>query len=321
MHLLIKWYYWYKNLGDELILFQLLNRAEDRFNPKKITIECWNKEWLEERIITHKYFLIPWIIQKLEFTPKPNLQEKIQICLWKNRWLYDLIILWWWEVIDESRSFLYRWRNHFFQYFRSIKHWRTALVWWIWTNKKFWTSFLQKFLVRNSVFSLIRDKSSFELVKKIIENNREKLENKAEYIWDLTYSLLEETADIFKQEKITSKRNPYFLVNISPLCDIQKSLKSIKEFSDSHKNLQPIYIPCSDEDKSLYNNVLQILPNCEIFDRTKSNISEILKLFYFSKAWIWARLHFLYILKFFKKEIKNLHYSHKIETNLSDLDN
>jgi hypothetical protein len=45
-----------------------------------------------------------------------------------------------------------------------------------------------------------------------------------------------------------------------------------------------------------------------------------LKLFYCAEWGIGARLHFLYILKFFEKEFVKLHNSHKIQVNLSDLD-
>jgi len=321
MHLLIKWYYGYKNLWDELIIFSLLNRADERFNPDKISIECWDEKWLENWILKHKDFLIPWIITKLNFLRKPNWQEKIQICLWKRRNLYDFIILGWWEVVDESRNFLYRWRNLFFQYRRNIKQWNTAIIGGLWTNKKRWTSFLQNFLVKNANIIILRDQNSFELTKKILEQNWQNREEKAEYDWDLTLSLLEETTEIFTQEKIKFKKDPYYLVNFSPLCDKEKSFKLIREFADSHKNIQPIYIACNkSEDEKFFADIQEILPNCEIFDRTQANIVETLKLFYFAKWWIWARLHFLYILKFFKKEYIKLHDSHKIQVNLTNTD-
>ena len=322
MHILIKWYYGYKNLWDELIIFSLLNRAEERFNPDKISIECWDEKWLENWILKHRDFLIPWIIKKLNFLPRPNLAEKIEICLWMKKNLYDFIILWWWEVVDESRNFLYRWWNLFFQYRRSIKQWITAIVGWLGTNKKLWTSFLQNFLVKNANIIILRDKGSFELTKKILEQNWQNREEKAEYDGDLTLSLLEESKAIFTEEKIKSKRDPYYLVNYSPLCDKEKSFKLIRKFADSHKNLQPIYIACNkSEDEKFFKEVQEILPNCEIFERTQANIAETLKLFYFSEWGIWARLHFLYILKFFNKEFIQLHNSHKIQSNLSDLDN
>ncbi len=322
MHLLIKWYYGYKNLWDELIIFSLLNRADERFSPDKISIECWNKKRLEDWILKHKDFLIPWIIKKLNFLPKPNWKEKIQICLWMKRNLYDFIILGWWEVVDESRSFLYRGWNLFFQYKRSIKQWITAIVGWLGTNKKWGTSFLQKFLVKNANIIILRDQNSFGLTKKILSQNWQNREEKAEYDWDLTLSLLEETKEIFTEEKIKSKRNPYYLINFSPLCNKEKSLKLIRKFADSHKEFQPIYIACNkSEDENFFKDVQEILPNCEIFDWTQANITEILKLFYFAKGGIWARLHFLYILKFFNKEFVQIHNSNKIQVNLSDLDN
>ena len=321
MHLLIKWYYGYKNLWDELIIFSLLNRADERFNPDKISIECWDEKRMENRILKHRDFLIPWIIEKLIFLPRPNLEEKIKICLWKRRNLYDFIILWWGEVVDESRSFLYRWWNLFFLYKRSIKQGIAAIVGGLGTSKKRWTSFLQKFLVTNANIIILRDQNSFELTKKILKQNGQNREEKAEYDWDLTLSLLEETKTVFTEEKIKSKRDSYYLVNFSPLCNREKSLKLIKKFSDSHKNMQPIYIACNkSEDEKFFKDIQEILPNCEYFDWTQANIAETLKLFYFAQWGIWARLHFLYILKFFEKEFVKLHNSHKIQVNLSDLD-
>ena len=322
MHILIKWYYWYKNLWDELIIFSLLNRANERFNPNKISIECWNKDWLKNRIIRHKDFLVPWIIEKLNFLPKPNRKEKIKICLWMKRKLYDFIILWWWEVIDESRDFLYRWWNLFLQYRRSIKKWITAIIGWLWTNKKLWTSFLQNFFIKNANIIILRDQNSFKLTKKILEQNWQNRKEKSEYGWDLTLSLLEEAKEIFSEKKIKSNRYPYYLINCSPLCDGKKCFKLIKKFVDYYKDLQPIYVACNTyEDEKFFKDIQKILPNCEKFNRTQTNITETLKLFYFAEGGIWARLHFLYILKFFKKKFIQLHNSHKIQVNLSDLDN
>lgn len=322
MHLLIKWYYWYKNLGDELIIFSLLNWADEYFQPNKISIECWDETRLENWIIRHKDFLIPWIIEKLNFLPKPNWKDKIRLCLWMKKNVYDFIILWWWEVIDESRNLLYRWWNLYFQYKWDIKQWHCAIVGWLWTNKKLWTNYLQRFLIKNANIIILRDKNSFELTKKILQENWEAWENKAEYDWDLTLSLLEEAKEVFIREKIKNKRDSYYLVNFSPLCKKEDCFKIIKKFSDSHKNMQPIYIACNKaEDETFYKDIQEILPNCEIFDWTQANITETLKLFYFSEWWIWARLHFLYILKFFNRQFIQLHNSHKIISNLSDLDN
>ena len=321
MHLLIKWYYGYKNLWDELIVFSLLNRTDERFNPDKISIECGNAKRLENWILKHRDFLIPWIIKKLNFLPRPNWKEKIEICLWMRRNLYDYIILWWWEVVDESRDFLHRWWNLFFQYRRSIRQWITAIVGGLGTNKKWWTTFLQNFLVKNANIIILRDQNSFELTQKILEQSWENRQEKAEYDWDLTLPLLEETKEILAEENVKSKREPYYLINYSPLCGKEKSFKLIRKFADSHKNIQPIYIACNkSEDEKFFKDIQEILPNCEIFDRTQANIAETLKLFYFAESGIWARLHFLYILKFFEKEFIKIHDSHKIQVNLSDLD-
>jgi len=96
--------------------------------------------------------------------------------------------------------------------------------------------------------------------------------------------LLEETKKVFAEEKVKTKRDSYYLVNFSPLCNKEESFKKIKKFSDSHKNSQPIYVACSkDEDEKYFKDIQEILPNCEFFNRSLSNVVEILKLFYFSE--------------------------------------
>jgi hypothetical protein len=95
---------------------------------------------------------------------------------------------------------------------------------------------------------------------------------------------LEEAKEIFTKEKIKTKRDPYYLVNFSPLCNKEKSFKLIRKFTDNHKNMQPIYIACNkSEDEQFFKDIEEVLPNCEIFDRTQANISETLKLFYFAQ--------------------------------------
>ena len=71
MHILVKGFYGFKNLGDELILFSLLSRIEEKFHPKQISIIAGDPQRLEEWLLQHKDFFPP-IFKKLTFLPTPN---------------------------------------------------------------------------------------------------------------------------------------------------------------------------------------------------------------------------------------------------------
>jgi polysaccharide pyruvyl transferase WcaK-like protein len=77
MHLLIKGYYGYKNLGDELILFSLITWVEETFHPDQISLIAGNPLRLEDWLTHHKDFFPP-ILQKLKILPNPNSWEYVQ---------------------------------------------------------------------------------------------------------------------------------------------------------------------------------------------------------------------------------------------------
>jgi polysaccharide pyruvyl transferase WcaK-like protein len=80
MHVLVKGYYGFKNLGDELILFSLLNWIEETLQPDQISLISGNPQWLEERLLHHKAFFPP-ILKKLTFLPKPSLKDHLKTFL------------------------------------------------------------------------------------------------------------------------------------------------------------------------------------------------------------------------------------------------
>jgi polysaccharide pyruvyl transferase WcaK-like protein len=80
MHVLVKGYYGFQNLGDELILFAILQRIEETLHPDTISLIAGNPQRLERRLIEHKNFFPP-ILKKLNFLPKPTLQDHLKTFL------------------------------------------------------------------------------------------------------------------------------------------------------------------------------------------------------------------------------------------------
>lgn len=317
MKILIKGYYGYKNLGDELIVFWLLNRIEESFNPNQIDLICGDAQRMESRLIEHKHFFPP-ILKKINCISKPNTKEQIQIALGSQRNKYDLIIFGGGQVLDENRKFPYNGRNLPLLYEDSIRKRRFVLVGGLGTDHSSLTKQLQKNLIQHAKYLILRDSFSYDITKKYL--NKHEL-HKVELFGDLSLPLLEETKDYLESWEVEDTRDPYLLINLSPLCDWEESLKKIKETVRKHPQFQPIYFPCSMwEDMQYYTKLQEHLPQLELFDWTKAGVAKTVKLLYFAKLWIGARLHFLYPLKFFGKEIEVLAKSHKNQIALSDID-
>lgn len=316
MHILVKGYYGFKNIGDELILFPLLSWIEENYHPDQISLMCWDPERIESWLLQHKEFFPP-IFKKLTFLPKPTWREHLKDFLGLGK-KYDFYVFGGGQVVDESRKFPYNGRNLPLLYRRAINKRKFALVGGIGTQNKENTQLLQKILLKQAEVVILRDTFSLGLAEKELT---EKEMEKVYLVGDLTQHLLQESKKVFEEEKIKNTRDRYVLVNISPLCDFDKAVKKIKNFLRKFPDAQPIYFPASIlDDMQYFSRLQEHIPPIELFDWTKAGIANTMKLFYFAEWGVGARLHFLYPLKFFGKRYEALHNSHKIQINLADID-
>jgi polysaccharide pyruvyl transferase WcaK-like protein len=326
MHLLIKGYYGYKNLGDELILFPLLTRIETTFHPDQISLLVGDAQRLQQRISHHKSLLPPNITKKLTLLPNPNKREYTLQLLGFGQ-TYDFYVFGGGQVIDEERPFPHNGRNLPLLYRKAINRGKFALVGGIGTQNKDGTPILQKILLEKAKIVRLRDSFSEGLAERLLKKADW---YKIQTVGDMSLSLLDKYKKTFegntanasistKQSK--NKRDPYVLINISPLCDFSKAFKKIKNFLRKHPNAQPIYFPAHlGEDMVFFEKLAEHLPPLELFDRTKNDMETIMKLLYYAEAGIGARLHFLYPLKFFGVPYEILVNSHKNQINLADID-
>jgi polysaccharide pyruvyl transferase WcaK-like protein len=317
MHVLVKGYYGFKNLGDELILFPLLSWIEENYHPDQISLVCGDPQRLESRLLEHKAFFPP-IFKKLRFLPKPTLLDHFKHFLGIGQKKYDFAVFGGGQVIDEERKFPYNGWNLPLLYRYFINKKKFALIGGIGTQNKEGTSFLQKMLLKQAEIVILRDSFSLGLAEKELDENEMK---KVFLVGDLSLPLLEESKRLFEKEKIKNTRDRYVLINISPLCDTEKAIKKVKSSLRKFPNAQPIYFPGSLlEDFQYFSRLQEQIPALELFDWTKAGVAATIKLFYFAEGGIGARLHFLYPLKFFGKRYEVLVNSHKNQINLADID-
>ena len=99
--------------------------------------------------------------------------------------------------------------------------------------------------------------------------------------------MLEESKKLFEQKKVKNFRDPYLLINLSPLCDFATSLKKIKAFVKKYPHAQPLYFPGNIlEDKKYFTKLQEHLPDIDLFDWTKAGLTTTMKCLYFAEAGI-----------------------------------
>lgn len=269
MRVLLKGYYGYKNLGDELILFSLLTWVEESLKPSQIFLLCGDPKWLEEWLIAHKEFFPP-ILEKLKLLPFPNRWEYMKQVIGFGE-KYDFYVFGGGQVVDEERKFPHNGWNLPLLYRRVINKGNFALVGGIGTQNKDGTNILQKMLLEKAKMVLLRDSFSEGLAEALLKRDDR---YKVQTIGDLSLPLLEESKKLLDRGKVKNTRDPYVLVNLSPLCEFEKGLKKVRNFLRKHPQAQPIYFPAHlGEDLQFFERLQEKVPTIELFDWTKAGVA------------------------------------------------
>jgi len=163
---LIKGYYGYKNLGDELILFSLLTWIEETFHPDQISLIAGDPIWLEKWLTQHKDFFPP-VMKKLKILPNPRPLEYVQQIVGLGT-KYDFCVFGGGQVVDEERPFPHNGWNLSILYRGVINKGNFALVGGIGTQNKDGTALLQKILLEKAQIVVLRDSFSEGLAEKLL---------------------------------------------------------------------------------------------------------------------------------------------------------
>lgn len=284
----------------------MLNYLQREYNPDEIVIEVWDVEWIQNRFSKNKTYLQPGIEDKLDFVENKEISKRFRQILsffGINKYKKYFKVFGGWEVLDESRNFPHDWWNLALLHHYSIRKWKFILVGWVWTSEKFKTKRLFKYILPRAQKIICREKTSFERVNNYWKNNA--------VLYD------DFSKNIFESRQ-KSKEEKNLLINISPKYFNKENLENIKKFIEKYSsNCKKIFFPADiNLDKVLFTDVRKIIPDLEIYDRTKHNLQDTIDLFSNCIWWIWSRLHFLYPLKLFKKEFENISTSDKVRKSL-----
>lgn len=302
MKIYLKWFYWYKNFWDEVLLFWLLNYLQKEYNPDEIVVEVWNIEWIQNWLNKNKEYLQDWIIDKLDFVENKEISKRFRQILsffGINKYKKYFKVFGWGEVLDESRNFPHDGWNLVLLHHYSIRKWKFILVWWIGTNEKFRTKKLFKYMLHRAQKIICREKVSYE---RAVAN-----------WWKNATSYEDFSKQIFKTCDWKKGKNN-ILINVSPKYFNKKNIEKIKIFVEKHSSdCKKIFFPADiNIDKELFTQIRKAIPDLEIYDRTKHGLRDSIELFSSCIWWIWSRLHFLYPLKIFNKNFESISDSDKV---------
>jgi len=232
--------------------------------------------------------------------------RQLQIFLWIDKYRNYFKIFGWWEVLDESRKFPHDGRNLMILYRHDIRHKNFILAWWIGTDYKKHTKELFKYILKKTQKVICREKFSYERCQKY--------KTKSTLLYqDFSKEILEYSKEnLGKQQNIQT-----ILINVSPKHFNENSLEKIQKFVLKYQKHKKIFFPADvNFDKEFYPELRKIIPDLEMYDWTKHNLSDTISLFQSCDAWIWSRLHFLYPLKIFQKDFVSISKSDKIKKML-----
>lgn len=288
----LKWYYWYKNLWDEILFFWVANYIFSNFDIKNLYVYVQDINWFENWIWLNKRFL-DVNIERI----KPTKKSRI------SNWIY---FFWWWEVLSEQRAFPYDWRNLIFRYPTQIFNKNFIILWWIWTPNKFHSKILYNLILRNSKKIIVRENTSFEICKKYNSN--------CVLLNDFSIDIFDKRKSQYIGIDQNTTEKKYILINLNKYIFNKNSVKEIVNFCKKNKELVKYYIPFDlQEDYFLYKHLKEIIDDLILYDWNSYDINNIFKFMNKSEWWIGARLHFLLILKFMNKNIIPLYYQEKIK--------
>lgn len=316
MKLYVKWFYGYKNFGDEMLFFWLLNYLQDQYNPEEIVVEVWDKNRIQDWIMINKSYLDLWIIDKLDFVENTVVSKRfrqIQSILWFDKYKNHFKVFGGWEVLDESRNFPHNGRNLFLLHNYSIRKKRFILAWGIGTDQKRNTRRLYRFILPKAQKIICREEWSYNMVKKYSKKNLVLYKDFSEIV------LCSVVRDVRAAPRLNSGERPLrsdnvVLINVWPKYYTKQNIQKIKKFVSKYPKHKKIFFAADiNFDKEFYSKLRKIIPNLQIYDRTKHNLSETLSLFQNCQAWIWSRLHFLYPLKVFQKDFVSISDSNKVK--------
>lgn len=313
----LKCYYGYKNFGDELLLFGVLDWIHQHQIIDVLYIEVWDEirmqHWLDRNITRHDQL---WFQIKL-----------LQIGTYDKELIRGAIKFFGGgEVINDQDAYISQhnnpiiknitnivgkyfarsWRNYFLKYFPDIRRGNFYLLGGIGKPYRQTTRLLYAMMLPRARHIVARDDESFAIAWQYT--------TRVTLASDFSLPVLHYFANQ-KTAPGTAKTSPdqYVLCNATPHLATKSWLPELERFCQHRKTVPKFFMPCDIEnDMPLYAKLQKHIPDLKLYNWTNHTLDETLQLFRDTQAGCGARLHFLYPLKVFHKPREVIVYKDKV---------
>ena len=319
-NILLVWNRWYKNLWDELIL--LWNVKLLLQQNKKVTIACYDPEWLR------KFFVQFIDVRNVTFIPElPKWFRSFLVYVfvywmrWFTKfWKTDTIILWWWEILTEENPWAYRYRRVSIRPFLLKKWWQANHN----TKKEsnlyiMWGIQVPKFKRKRKAFrSLLKYTTTCYLRDFEASKELAPYVDKCEFFMDTSYFAYDwNKVSVDKEKKI---EKPYVVVNLNKNAEqfFDELVHDIKNYSEKWYRIY--YVPVA-KGRNIYYDDLQYSQRLEkalwedvdfaLLD-WESDFDYFVKVLKWAKKVFSSRLHLYLIASFLGCDTKVYPYQRKI---------
>lgn len=255
----LKWYYGYKNMGDELLALGVVNYLFSAYPLEKLYIEVDNVDWFLTRLKRNKKFI--WDnLCKLELVPKANKNKTFFLSVLSPK---THIFLWGWEVFTPARGWFYWWWNMFILYFWKFFAKKVTLLGGISKPTTNWFNTLYKLTLPYAKDIILRDKASYTYVLSTYKRSRKPILYH-DFAYDIVYC---QSVSILTQKELMSKtwlHCPYLLVNTNPHIDMSILTQKLSILTKKHPQKNVVYFPCWFDDKPYFKQIALLFWKTEV---------------------------------------------------------
>jgi polysaccharide pyruvyl transferase WcaK-like protein len=300
MNLVLKWYYGYKNFGDEiLLLWVLFYCVQEAPDITCIFIESQDVDWLQMRINKNKNILESlWvsagihiqIVRRIPIFPSPQ----------------TLLVIWGWEALTDARLFPYNGWSTFVYCLRYIMFSRVWVLWGIWTINRMGTKLLYTLFLWKVERIVCRERWSHQIASQY--------SNHSLLYRDFAYSVV----DVVSIKETTKYKTPYIIINLNQHIyseeNLYKVIETISPFVQTHDVwFFPASVWNDDSDVKIYKDFVQYIPTIKLFMWTEYSLEEIFWFVSHASYALATRLHIILLLQHYWVPFDYLVYQEKIQ--------